>query len=79
VPSYYAGCWWWTVRFSVAKLAAAAGHPTRYPIAIRASIITGCKLAKYCGGERRETGCKLTVGLDTRTKKLRERGRWTIY
>jgi hypothetical protein len=44
----------------------------------RASIIAGCKPAKYCGGgqrrgERRESGCKLTAGLDTRTKKLCER------
>jgi hypothetical protein len=64
----------------VTKLAAAAGHPTRYPITIRASIIIGCKLAKYCGGgERIETCCKLTAGLGTRIKKLCERGRWTIY
>ena len=35
VPSYCAGCWWWTVRFSVATVASAAGHPTRYPIAIK--------------------------------------------
>jgi hypothetical protein len=59
------------VSFSVTKLAATAGHPTRYPIVIRVSIITGCKLAKCCGGgERRETCSKLTAGLGTRTKKL---------
>ena len=44
---------------------------------IRASIITGRKLAKcYArgerGGERGEASCKLTVGLGTTTKKLCE-------
>jgi hypothetical protein len=31
--------------------------------------------------ERRErrSGCKLTAGLDTRTKKLCERDKWAMY
>jgi len=46
--------------------------------ALRASIIVGCKLAKWWGGgekggERREAGCKLTASLDTGAKKLCER------
>jgi hypothetical protein len=31
------------------------------------------------GGERRETGWKLTTGLGTRTKKLYERDTWAMY
>ena len=51
---------------------------------LRASIIAGCKLTKWWGGgerggERGEAGCKLTVGLGIRTKKVCERDKWTIY
>jgi hypothetical protein len=52
---------------------------------VRASIIRGCKQAECRGWrregrrERGEAGCKLIADLDTRTKKLGETDKWTMY
>ena len=53
----------------------------QYPFVATASLTIGYKPAKWWGegGERGEAGCKFTVGLDTRIKKICERDKLVMY